>query len=618
MHSALNESFSFFETLTGTDVDTAEPVRSSSNPQALQDVDPVPTYETDSLPVATESDPSSVTAPRVAERTLSREDMPRDANPDSHVDYPAVGGEQDQPLSDDLDQDDIVWNEDGNPADNFRNLSDRLSATGGVYRGAETANGLLAFDSLRQEVKVIEMPDDLSALFIDKGLKVRVRRQGKTRARFVPSNQLKVMLGSETFLRGFLPLDGIVHKAYLRADNDWLRPGYNDGPPGARLFYVGEAARREPSRDAMNRFLGVMEFEGDADRANAIGAALTVMLRYRWPGAKPLILVTSTKSHGGKDTIIEFARGSTPRVSVMHQSTDWAFQHHIVQTLNSTPNVGVLNIENVRLDRRSRQIASASLEQFLTDPQPTLQTTRSAARRIHNTLVVAMSTNEGVVSEDLMNRALPIHLSPKGNVADRKPPIGNPKLTYLPANRLQIEAELRGMVEKWKEDGCPLDHSVKHPFGQWAATIGGILKANGIRGFLANYARQRTVNDPIREALGRLGIARRNEWLRPGEWADVAGDQGVLRTLIPDSHRDSDASREQSMGTLLSGHESETFTVSHDDDESELCLKKERKRTQGQDAKIRYAFVTVSTKAVAQKPSLDRTASEDCQDGLGI
>ena len=62
-------------------------------------------------------------------------------------------------------------------------------------------------------------------------------------------------------------------------------------------------------------------------------------------------------------------------------------------------------------------------------------------------------------------------------------PIGNPKLEYLPRHAEEIQAELRGMVEKWKAAGCPRDTQVRHPFSEWASVIGGILKVNGFRGF---------------------------------------------------------------------------------------------------------------------------------------
>ena len=185
------------------------------------------------------------------------------------------------------------------------------------------------------------------------------------------------------------------------------------------------------------------------------------MLRNHWPGAKPLLCLTATKSHAGKDTIISFACGSTPSISISYQATDWALERAFVGALKHSPQTGVVVLENARLEKQARFLASAFVERFITDPEPFLFSTGtgSPTRRANNYLV-ALSSNHGAVSEDLLNRGLPIRLKPIGNIADRVSPIGNPKLEFLPANRVRIEAELRGMIEKWKAAGRPLDTTV--------------------------------------------------------------------------------------------------------------------------------------------------------------
>src|SRR5262249_33750738 len=148
---------------------------------------------------------------------------------------------------------------------------------------------------------------------------------------------------------------------------------------------------------------------------------------------------------------------------------------------------------------------SAFLERMLTEPEPLLYSpgTGPPVRR-RNDLVVAVTTNNCTLGTDLMNRALPIRLAPRGNIVDRVSPIGNPKLQFLPANRERIEAELRGVVQRWKETGRPLDPTAKHAFSDWAATVGGILIVGGFEDFLANYSLRRTADDPLRKALGLL------------------------------------------------------------------------------------------------------------------
>ena len=226
----------------------------------------------------------------------------------------------------------------------------------------------------------------------------------------IPARQLDVVLASEVFLQQFPPVDAVVTTpAYLK-DFTLTEPGYNNGGLGQRVYHVGEPAAIAPGLDTINRFLDVMAFASNADRTNAVAAAVTVMLRNRWPGAKAIILVTSTKSHGGKETNITFATGSAGSVSVSYQATDWAFERSFVGAIKTAPNTGVVVIENARLDRCDQYIASAFIERFATDPAPFLFSTGTGSPvRIVNNYVLAISTNFGTVSSDIMNRSLPIH-----------------------------------------------------------------------------------------------------------------------------------------------------------------------------------------------------------------
>jgi hypothetical protein len=326
------------------------------------------------------------------------------------------------------------------------------------------------------------------------------------------------------------------------------------------------------------------------DRTNAVAAALTGLLRDHWPGGKPIILATATKSHAGKDTVIEFAAGLAGKVSISYQHADWAVERCFVGAVKSYPDAGVLVVENARLSGRQGKIASGFLERFAMDPEPMLFSTGTGNPvRRRNDLVLAISTNIGAVSEDLLNRSLPVHLAPRGDVADRQCPIGNPKHEFLPANRERIMSELLGMVEQWKAKGMPLDMGARHSFSAWAKTVGGILFANGFKDFLGKYRTRRTLDDPIKNALSILGTARPNIWLRPGEWAELMVENGLTKTLIESNDRDSEAGRKRALGTLLSAHEDEVFE--HDTDAFRLRLQLKKKRGRfGSEPHIRYRF----------------------------
>jgi len=185
-------------------------------------------------------------------------------------------------------------------------------------------------------------------------------------------------------------------------------------------------------------------------------------------------------------------------------------------------------------------------------------------------------------------------------VADRKSPIGNPKLEYLPANRDFIEAELRGMVEKWKQAGKPLDKEVKHPFTEGAQVVGGILKVNGFTDFLANYPERRTVDDPLKQALGLLGAFKPTEWVAASTWAGIVAHLGLTKTLIPPADRESTESRWRGLGVILTKYREETFIVETDDTVLTLRLEKARRRFDGGEPQTRYRFVVVDQKYVPE------------------
>ncbi len=357
---------------------------------------------------------------------------------------------------------------------------------------------------------------------------------------------------------------------------------------------MGERAAIASGLDTINSFLDVMAFATNADRTNAAAAALTVMSRNYWPGGKPMIVVTSTKSHGGKETVIDFAAGRTPRASLSYERQDWALQKNFASLVHHNLDLGVINIENARLTGRDMRIESSFLERFLTDPEPVIFSTGTGdPSRRKNNLVLAASTNFGKISEDLMNRALPVHLEPVGDVARRVSPIGNPKLKFLPENRQRIEAELRGMIERWKDAGQPLDHAVQHPFTAWARTVGGILQVAGFTDFLANYSFRKTEDDPLRHALGLLGAARPDAWLRADELVLGVAELGLLKRLIPEADRESQESQRRGLGVVLSAHRDETFQVETEDEIVSLQLKKARRRFDGAEPQTRYRFEVI-------------------------
>lgn len=489
------------------------------------------------------------------------------------------------------------WNDEEPAAKNYRALGRLLARAGDLYRLPEYGSGLLLVHPDAKQTK-IGKGADLAPVAADR-VSIAVYLEGKAKGSRIPACHLSAMLRSRAFLDEFRVVDRVTAVPEYLPDFTLTKPGYSDGGPGHRVLYTGKAAPVSDSLDRVNAFLDVMAFSSESDRSNAVAAALTVLLRSHWPGGKPILLVTATKSHAGKDTVILFASGVARQCSISYQATDWALERSFVGAVGQNPELAVVVIENARLAARDKRIASAFIERIATDPEPLLFSTGTGpATRRRNDMVVAISTNYGSVSEDLLNRSLPVHLNPVGDLADRHCPIGNPKLQYLPEHREEIAAELRGMIERWKRAGRPLDHSVRHPFSLWAETIGGILAVTGFKHFLSNYGTRKVLDDPMRRGLALLGADLHGEWHPAGKWASLAVKLGVVKQVIPPGDQDSPEGRKRGIGVVLSNHRDETFTVEAGSELLTLRLERKRGRFGEPEPHVRYRFAVIERRPI--------------------
>jgi hypothetical protein len=363
-----------------------------------------------------------------------------------------------------------------------------------LYRTAE-GDGLIQVDG--EKVRRIATAKELSPLLIDH-LDITVIKNGKYHGDRVSEVTLGNMLHAKSFLRHFNTVKDVVTTPVVLSDETILKPGYN---PLDGVLYLGEVAAVASGMDTIIKFLDVMEWQSNADRTNAVAAFLTVPFRHHWPGGKPFVWLTANKSHAGKTTICVFINiDGTATARIEYGDKDWPMQNQLYTQLMQKPEIGIISFDNVRTDSsggRAKVIRSGYVESFVTSSEVVIgRATAYKAVWAKNKFVVMLNSNEGSLSIDLLNRSLPIRLAPTGDVTQRKSPIGNPKLEYLPANRRQIEAERWGMIDRWVKAGKPLDESVAHyAMGPWAKVIGGILLVNGFKDFLANYSATRVVAD---------------------------------------------------------------------------------------------------------------------------
>ena len=201
---------------------------------------------------------------------------------------------------------------------NFSKVGKRLSSL--VPDLYQQGSGLLLVEG--HEPRPITTAKELSPLIID-NIRIRVEKDCKYHGQRIPSEILGDMLHSRHFLGNFPKVKDVVTTPVVLSDYTPSQPGYN--APDA-VLYLGPAVATGKNTDTIDKFLDVMEWASNADRTNAVAALLTVPLRYRFPGGKPLILVTASKSHSGKGTLVEFIRGKAAKVELLYEDKDWPMQ----------------------------------------------------------------------------------------------------------------------------------------------------------------------------------------------------------------------------------------------------------------------------------------------------
>ena len=217
----------------------------------------------------------------------------------------------------------FVWGAETPPRDNYRALGQALAMAGDLFR-RPNGPGLISL-SPNHEVEEITTAADLLPTIIDRLNLIVVTGSGKVSSGAIPKQHLDAMLRSDVFLRHFLAVNAIVQRPIYLDNFHVVERGYNQTVNGWSCIYFGPEPEIAHSTDAIDKFLDVMAFATTADRTNVVAAALTVMFRNHWPGAKPVILATASKSHAGKDTIISFAVGVEKQTSISYQSTDWGW-----------------------------------------------------------------------------------------------------------------------------------------------------------------------------------------------------------------------------------------------------------------------------------------------------
>ena len=293
-------------------------------------------------------------------------------------------------------------------------------------------------------------------------------------------------------------LRAVVQVPTFAPDGSLLtQPGYHQGsqtfyapPPG---FHLPPIPDRPTSADLdrarhliVDELLGDFPFEGEAERAHAVGLLLLPFVRNLIEGPTPLHLIEKPKPGTGgtllAETIAHVALGR--KVATMTEGRDEEEWRRRITSKLRDPSRFVL-IDNVRQRLESAHLAAAITSSVWEDRL----IGSSEMLRLRVECVWVATGNNPSLTDEMMRRSVRIRLDAKCAEPWLRQEFRHPDLPeWVASHRTALVASALTMVKAWVAAGRPLASTTLGMFERWSQVVGGILEVGRVPGFLGNLA----------------------------------------------------------------------------------------------------------------------------------
>jgi hypothetical protein len=291
-----------------------------------------------------------------------------------------------------------------------------------------------------------------------------------------------------------LPILKLMTKLPLYNQNfDLLDVGYNDD---SSMYRVETTLPTANNLKYIPNLLSEFSWHDPvADKTNYLAMLITTLLDHHFPGDSPFMDIEGNQKGVGKTLAANIAGiirdGEMPR-SINLTSNEEELEKQLCSSfMNGTTTI---NFDNVKLNKNMHTVSNPLLEKCITDKVLKFRILGGNNEfKMLNRALFILTSNGAVLSPDLISRRLLISLYFEGNPENRNFKIQNIE-DFCIENRDHILSELIYMIEVWKSQDKPLS-KVRHRFQKWASIIGGILGANGFKGFLEASGLEETTKD---------------------------------------------------------------------------------------------------------------------------
>ena len=318
----------------------------------------------------------------------------------------------------------------------------------------------------------------------------------------LPYQFLQTALSDEALLASLPSIKLYARRPVFDSNFAFCGPGWH--PESQYLVHCDaiELAVPSPAMDAervldrlpplLREVLADFPFKSEVDLINAVGAILTgLIVNHFILDGKPLFVLDGNQPGVGKtlfaQVIATLLDGKAS--GVIRYTSDEAELEKQICAVTRKWQVSVLVFDNAR--DRCGEIANTTLEALCSASELNLRVLGTSTMHTRpNDLLWFLTMNQTKLAGDMMARACPIQFHVDGNPVERE--ISHYGLIrFVQENRNELLAEALGMIEQWNAAGRPLS-DITHRHKDWARTIGGVLEANRLNGFLSNLNEAKT------------------------------------------------------------------------------------------------------------------------------
>jgi hypothetical protein len=355
-----------------------------------------------------------------------------------------------------------------------------------------------------------------------------------------PIAAMKILV--PVIVRELPQLDGVTKTPYLDAAGNLIASdGYH---PGTRLVLFTDGLRLPPVSDAptqaevaaavellTEQWLGDFPFATPADQANLVAELLTITGREMFPLA-PMFVHDASTAGSGKGllllTLSVIATGEP--AEVMELPADGDEQR---KTVTSVLMAGKLLVAWDELHIIQGRTLAAILTAEIYSGR-ILGVNKLAT--VRNKLVQIALGNNVEVRGDLKRRVVPSRLVPKEAHPEHRTDFKHPDLkAWVREHRGELLGAAYTLWRNWIGKGRRAANVTLGSFEHWARTVGGVLQAAGIEGFLSTTTEWLSYSDdddgwPTHVAsLRRYFVLR---WFTAGQVADAVNAGHVKRPPV--------------------------------------------------------------------------------------